>query len=418
MNRKTENPLFLGLTHIGQVFSISWSEKFGKCSVYDFDLLKLKNFKNSKLTDEEPELKKLYKKNKKKIHVCLSPEEIKFYKNIFLTIDTPLTDTGKPKVEYIKNYIKNSINFLGKKTNVIITSQVYCGFCDDLKKTILKKRKDIQVIYMAETLVMGSALNRFLKPERLIFGSDKKIKFFSKLKKFNCPIFILNYKQAEMVKMAINLFLLSSVSYANLLDLYCREFGFKFSSINDPIKLDKRIGIHSYISPSLGVSGGHLERDLFSIIKTSKHKIVRKVFNNFKVLSQKRILLLINLYKKLNKKYNFSKIIWVGPSYKKDSFSILNSPFFHFEKYIGKYGKKIYSYDSYFDLTENKFKNVIIKFDKKFLNKSLIILNYVNKKDLENLIRLSKNKSIKIIDIGIKKNIDSKNRNNIYSLLN
>ena len=81
------------------------------------------------------------------------------------------------------------------------------------------------------------------------------------------PSLLLNYKQAEMIKMAINLYLLTSVSYANLLDFYCRQYGFKFSSINQPIRLDKRIGVSSYISPSLGISGGHLERDLFSIIK-------------------------------------------------------------------------------------------------------------------------------------------------------
>ena len=101
---------------------------------------------------------------------------------------------------------------------------------------------------MAETLIMGKALDRFINPERLIFGSDKKIKFFKNLEKFNCPIFILNYKQAEMIKMAINLFLLTSVSYANLLDFYCREFDQIFS-INEPIRLDKRIEKYSYISP-------------------------------------------------------------------------------------------------------------------------------------------------------------------------
>ncbi len=415
MKNFTSKPLFLGLTHIGQVFSIGWSEKFGKCSVYDLNDNRLNNYKKSLFTDEEPNLYQLYKSNKKKITICDSSDQIKSYKNIFLTIDTPLHENGKPDYDYIKKYISKSLKYISKNSNLIITSQVYCGFCDELKKTVLKLRKDIQIIYMAETLIMGNALDRFINPERLIFGSDKKIDFFKNLKKFNCPIFILNYKQAEMIKMAINLFLLTSVSYANLLDFYCREFGFKFSSINEPIRLDKRIGNFSYISPSLGVSGGHLERDLFSIIKNTKNKIVKSSFVNFKQLSSNRLSLLKNLYQTLNKEKKFNKIVWVGPSYKQDSFSILNSPFYHFKKYLKKKRKKLFAYDSLFNLQSLKLDNIIIELNQRNINNSLIIVNYANHKDLKRIVNLSRNN--KIIDIGIKNNINKKKKN-IFSLLN
>ena len=109
-------------------------------------------------------------------------------------------------------------------------------------KNFLKDRKDINLIYMAETLVMGDAFNRFINPERIIIGVEKKIRFLNEFKKFKCKIFQYNLKQAEMVKMAINLFLFNSVSYANLMDNYCRQFGFKFSDINESIRSDKRIG--------------------------------------------------------------------------------------------------------------------------------------------------------------------------------
>ena len=220
-----------------------------------------------------------------------------------------------------------------------------------------------------------------------------------------------------MVKIAINLFLLTSVSYANLLDSYCRQFGFKFSTINESIKLDKRIGINSYISPSLGISGGHLERDLHSIIRTSKDKIVKSVFKQFKNFNKKRILLLTNLYRKLNKKFKFLKVVWIGPSYKKESLSILNSPYYHFRKILQNNNISIYTYDSFFDLNKNNYTNLINGLNKKNLNRSLIILNYINQKDLIKLNKIAKDDKIKIIDIGIKKNIERKNRKNIFSLL-
>ena len=417
MKKKNKNPLFLGLTHIGQVFSIGWSEKFGGCSVFDFDKKNLNNFKAGNLTDEEPNLRKLFKKNKKKITICPSQEETKNFENIFLTIDTPLAPDGKANYDYIKRYIERCINLFSSNTNVILTSQVYCGFCEEIKKKIIKNKK-INLIYMAETLVMGNALERFLKPERIIFGSEKKIKIFAAFKKFKCPVFILKYKQAEMIKMAINLYLLTSVSYANLLDFYCRQYGFKFSSINQPIRLDKRIGVSSYISPSLGISGGHLERDLFSIINNSKNILVKNTFYNFKILNKKRINVLIDFFKEIKKTSKFSNTIWIGPSYKKDSFSILNSPFYHFAKYMKKNNFNLKVYDSYFNLKKNNIENVINKINENNFKNSILILNYASHKDLNKIIKLANKNILKVIDIEISLNKKTKDKKNIHSLLN
>tara|TARA_A100001015_G_scaffold172503_1_gene191703 strand:- start:126 stop:1181 length:1056 start_codon:yes stop_codon:yes gene_type:complete len=336
LNEKNNKVLFCGLTHVGQVFSIGWAEKIGKCAVYDFDQKKIDKFEKKIVTTEEPDLKKYLVKNKKKIKFIKSSQSIKDYKNIFLTLDTPLNLNGKPNVSYIFQTLIRLKKYLRKNANLIITSQVYCGFCDDLKKKFFKDRKDINFIYMAETLVMGNAFERFINPERIILGADKKVNFLKKFKKFRCKIFFYNLKQAELVKMAINLYLYNSVSYANLMDNYCRQFGFKFSEINDSIRSDKRIGFHSYISPSLGISGGHLERDVHTVLKTFKDKQSKNIFLKLEKMNNLRINLLINKFKSLFDKKKYKKIIWVGPSYKLNSFSIINSPYLKFKNYLKK----------------------------------------------------------------------------------
>ena len=64
VNLKNPSILFLGLTHIGQIYSTSWLSKIGSCAVHDFDIKNLKNFKKKKFTIEEPELNKIsLKKN-------------------------------------------------------------------------------------------------------------------------------------------------------------------------------------------------------------------------------------------------------------------------------------------------------------------------------------------------------------------
>ena len=393
-------PLFFGLTHVGQVFSVGWAEKIGKCSVFDFDEIKLKDFKNSNVTSEEPGLKKYFKKNIKKIKFVETVNEIKNYKNVFLTIDTPLSLNGTPNVNIIVKTINRLKKYLGNKSNLIITSQVYCGFCDDLKKNFLKDRKDINLIYMAETLVMGDAFNRFINPERIIIGVEKKIRFLNEFKKFKCKIFQYNLKQAEMVKMAINLFLFNSVSYANLMDNYCRQFGFKFSDINESIRSDKRIGKKSYISPSLGISGGHLERDIYTAIKTIKDTQSKTIFSKLTIMNNNRINLLTKKFNLLSKKKNYKKIIWLGPSYKLNSFSIVNSPYLKFKKFLLKKNLKLFSFDSSFDLKRGNMHNVIDKISKESIKNSLLILNYLSDSDVKKLKYFYHNKICDVLNVN------------------
>tara|TARA_B100001029_G_C15054661_1_gene453405 strand:+ start:1005 stop:2240 length:1236 start_codon:yes stop_codon:yes gene_type:complete len=401
MTYKVRNePLFLGLTHVGQVFSIGWSERIGKCAVYDFQNQAIKKFKNYQVTNEEPSLKKYLKRNYKKIYFCKNAEEIKKYNTIFLTIDTPLTLEGKPKIDKIIAILKKAANYLRKNCNLIITSQVYCGFCDELKKTIFKKRPDINLIYLAETLIMGKALERFMKPERIILGFNRKVKFLNQFKKFNCQVFQLSLKEAEMVKIAINLFLFTSVTYANVMDYYCRQFGFKFSRINQALRYDQRIGKKSYISPSLGISGGHLERDVHTIIKTSKNPKVKSLFKNLKQVNETRLSLLIKEYQNLKKKFKFKKVIWIGPSYKSNSFSVVNSPFVKFKKYLKIKRKTLYSFDSFFDLKKEKINNFLKNLNRITLNKSLLIFNYASTEDQKKIRVFFDKGNCKIISLN------------------
>ena len=101
-------------------FSIGWAEKIGKCAVYDFDQKKIDKFEKKIVTTEEPDLKKYLVKNKKKIKFIKSSQSIKDYKNIFLTLDTPLNLNGKPNVSYIFQTLIRLKKYLRKNANLII----------------------------------------------------------------------------------------------------------------------------------------------------------------------------------------------------------------------------------------------------------------------------------------------------------
>jgi UDPglucose 6-dehydrogenase len=399
MKKKIANyvPIFYGLSHIGQVFSVLWSKKIGQCAVYDPNKKIRNEFKYGDLTNEEPQLKKL--NLKKKIIIYNKINNLKDHNIIFFTIDTPINENGHPDLKLIKNNLEKifALNFK-KKTYVIITSQVYPGFTEKLlEQTNLNK--NIEIIYMVDTLKMGEAIKNFLFPKQLIFGCEEKnILLLKKLfNKFKVRKFFLKIIEAELVKISINMYLFFSVSFANIIDEVAKINKIDYSKIIDCLRNDPRIGKKAYINPSLGFAGGHLERDYFYLKKVSEDKKINNILGLLYEHNQKRRSILNKILKKNN---HVKKILIVGISYKKESFSLVNN---YFKAIINNKKWKVKIYDSYY-----KFKINNLKIENNFL-KSLnennaIIYNYSNKRDLRILKKfINKKKNTILINVSKEK---------------
>ena len=80
----------------------------------------------------------------------------------------------------------------------------------------------------------------------------------------------MKYESAELTKISINMFLISSITTTNELAEISKKIGANWSEISPALRLDKRIGKYAYLNPGLGISGGNLERDLNTITKIYK----------------------------------------------------------------------------------------------------------------------------------------------------
>src|SRR6185437_13120933 len=126
-----------------------------------------------------------------------------------------------------------------------------------------------------ETLVFGRAVERATEPERFIVGCaapERPIPaaYGAYLSAYSCPILPMRYESAELSKIAINCCLVASVTVANTLAELSEEIGADWAEIAPALRLDRRIGLHSYLAPGLGISGGNLERDLATVLRLSE----------------------------------------------------------------------------------------------------------------------------------------------------
>ena len=255
---------------------------------------------------------------------------------------------------------------------------------------------------------MGEALDKFLNPNQIIIGGEKKEKknILKLFEKFKSKKFYIGLDEAIITKMAINIYLSFSVTFANIIDDLCRQYGSSYSKIIQPLKNDNRIGHNAYVNPSLGFSGGHLERDLFYLNEISKNKIIKKTIRNILSFNDKAINK-INVKNLFNKKKMIKTLI-VGKSYKKNSFSEVNSSF----KKLNKKFKLNYFDDIFFNY--NNPKKTLRELVKK---NDLIIYNYSSRETINRILDLSKKFKKKIISISEKK-INSKNNQNFINLFN
>ena len=187
------------------------------------------------------------------------------------------------------------------------------------------------IYYHVETLVFGEAFLRALKPERIIIGKnnkDKKLdpKFKRILNKFKCEIIEMSYQSAELTKIAINIFLISSITCSNFISSLAKKINANWDDITKSLRLDKRIGKFAYLKPNMGLSGGNLERDLTTIMDIANThnsnydypKILKKLSNRQSKWLNEQIS--INI-KKIRDTVGF-----LGIAYKENTNSVKNSP--------------------------------------------------------------------------------------------
>jgi UDPglucose 6-dehydrogenase len=263
---------FIGLSHLGIVYSIATASK-------GFDVLGFHPEPSvcDRLTDgafpmSEPGLVELFQSSLPRIRFSSDANELTKCELTFVSLDVPTDQNNRSDLATLQKLIESVAGHIEPTATVVILCQVPPGFTRSLKAVVASRGMQWSgnLFYQVETLIFGNAVERALHPERFIIGSENPKAPLPKpyadwLSAFDCPLVPMRYESAELAKIAINLFLVSTVSTTNTLSELCEKIGADWSEIAPALRLDKRIGPHAYLSPGLGIAGGNLERDLMTV---------------------------------------------------------------------------------------------------------------------------------------------------------
>jgi len=264
--------VFLGLSHLGLVSGIGWASLGQPVASIDPDADLVARLEAGRMPVYEPGLDDLLARHRDAVRFSTDFSLLSGADLVVVARDVPTNSLDQSDVGPVLDHIERALPHLARGTTLAVMSQVSPGFTRRLAELVRERRPDLDlsVIYWVETLVFGQAVERFLRPERIIVGcADPAVPLPAALAdglaRFGCPILPMRWESAELTKRAINLYLASTVTYANTLADLCEAIGADWTEMVPALRLDRRIGPHAYLRPSLGIAGGNIERDVASL---------------------------------------------------------------------------------------------------------------------------------------------------------
>jgi UDPglucose 6-dehydrogenase len=182
---------------------------------------------------------------------------------LWVTLDTPIDAADAADVGFVRARLETLADALRPGSLVVVSSQVPVGFTRALAKDWAAR--SLSFAYSPENLRLGSALESFRNPDRIVVGVVDELAergMQRLLAPFGRPIEWMSVESAEMTKHALNAFLATSVSFINEISRLCERLGADAREVERGLKTDRRIGTRAYLSPGPSFAGGTLARDL------------------------------------------------------------------------------------------------------------------------------------------------------------
>lgn len=318
---------YVGMTHLGLCSSIAAARKGFDTLCFDPQPELIAKLDAGQLPVVEPELDDLLRNNRARISFSAVATRLRGCDVVYVAPDVATDDAGGSDLSVLDRLLALTLANTRPDCVVVVLSQVPPGY------TRARQQAGRLLYYQVETLVFGRAVERATKPERFIVGAPEPkqplppaLQTF--LQAFNCPILPMRFESAELTKISINCCLVASVTVANTLAELCENIGADWSEIAPALKLDRRIGAYSYLSPGLGLAGGNLERDLATVISFSQeYGTDAGLIRAFVANSQyRKDWALRTLHQAVLDVRPQAKIGILGLAYKENTHSVKNSP--------------------------------------------------------------------------------------------
>ena len=354
------NIAVIGTGYVGLVTGACFSEMGNTVVCIDNNQDKINKLNKGIVPIYEPGLKELIQNNSTKT-LFFSTEIEKAVKKsdiIFIAVGTPMSADGSANLSSVYDVAKLIGENIASQTIVVTKSTVPVGTTFKIQEIIQSKltNRNITVKFDVasnpEFLKEGSAIDDFMKPDRVVIGVSSDF-VLQKMKELYSPFFrthdrfiTMDVRSAEMTKYAANAMLATKISFINEIANICEKVGADANQVRIGIGSDKRIG-YSFIYPGIGYGGTCFPKDIAALKKISIDNgydpvlisAVENVNYNQKKLFVNKVILRFGENLK-----GLIFTIW-GLSFKPETDDMREAPSIYVIKELVKRGAKIKAFD-------------------------------------------------------------------------
>jgi len=258
----------IGTGYVGLVTGTCFAETGNEVTCIDIDQRKVDKLSRGEITIYEPGLEKIFLRNLKEQRLRFTSDlkaGIKDAKILFLALPTPPGEDGSADLKYVLGVAKDLGKIIEEYVVVVDKSTVPVGTAEKVQLAIAENSKvEFDVVSNPEFLREGVAVEDFMKPDRVVIGTNsersKKLmnELYAPFVRSGNPLIYMDVRSAELTKYAANSFLATKISFMNEIAQLCERMGADVDMVRLGVGSDARIG-KRFLFPGI-----RLWRKLFS----------------------------------------------------------------------------------------------------------------------------------------------------------
>lgn len=272
------NIAVVGTGYVGLVTGTCFAEMGNQVVCVDIDAQKVEAMKQGRIPIYEPHLDVLFERNIKQGRLSFTTDlesAVKPAQIIFLALPTPPGEDGSADLSYVLGVASKLGGIIDSYKVVVNKSTVPVGTAEKVSNAIAATCKsEFDVVSNPEFLREGFAVDDFMKPDRVVIGTDsekaRKLMgdLYAPFVRQGNPIYMMDARSSELTKYAANAFLATKITFMNEIANLCERTGANVDMVRIGIGSDDRIG-KRFLFAGIGYGGSCFPKDVQALAKTA-----------------------------------------------------------------------------------------------------------------------------------------------------
>jgi UDPglucose 6-dehydrogenase len=273
----------IGAGYVGLVTAACFAEMGNEVICVDADKAKVESLEQGRLPIYEPGLEAYVKRNVLENRLVYTTElrpAVEASLVIFIAVGTPQDKDGSADLSMVLQVAGDIGRHMNGYKVIVEKSTVPVGTAAKVRQVISRELKargeafEFDVVSNPEFLKEGTALDDFMKPDRIVVGCDDvrvaelMKELYGPFVRTNHPVIVMDVVSAELTKYAANAFLATKISFINEIANICSRTGANINMVRQGIGSDRRIG-NLFLFPGLGYGGSCFPKDMQALIHTA-----------------------------------------------------------------------------------------------------------------------------------------------------